>query len=492
MPENCAAIVIAAKHHELTKVKDARGTTNTIGALRCKFNFRTDDWLHSAKTAMFCNGNAVLHPEVIEDAIAVPLDSDDECPVPYEVLKDTLPYSIGVWGVTDNGLRIVSNWLVFRAQSGCYAEGNAPAEPERTVYEEIILISKEATDAAQGVIDRANSGEFDGKSAYELAQEEGFEGTLEEWIDSLVGATGQPGKDGKDGTDGKDGYTPVKGVDYFDGQPGKDGKDGYTPVKGIDYFDGKDGAAGKDGANGKDGVDGKDGYTPIKGVDYFDGKDGVDGKDGQLTEDQIALLTKLSDWYDTEHYVAMTGTFSMSPNTTTYEMGTSKSVTFSWTFSKLPVEVTFNNEAQAAATSGSKTVTVASNTHATKTYTIYGKYKDNETVTKQLSINFRNRYYYGYVAEPAEIDGAFIKSLANNNWASAKTISFTPNCTAGTYVWYAYPKRLGAAVMWMGGFQGGFEEPLTVSVTNGSGVTEDYYLYRSTNSGIGDLSIQAK
>jgi hypothetical protein len=44
----------------------------------------------------------------------------------------------------------------------------------------------------------------------------------------------------------------------------------------------------------------------------------------------------------------------------------------------------------------------------------------------------------------------------------------------------------------MGGFQGGFEEPLVIPVTNGSGVTEDYYLYRSTNSGIGDLSIQAK
>ena len=295
MPENCAAIVIAAKHHELTKVKDARGTTNTIGALRCKFQFRTDDWLHSAKTAMFCNGDAVLHPEVIDDAIAVPLDSDNECPVPYEVLKDTQPYSIGIWGATDNGLRIVSNWLVFRAQTGCYTEGNAPAEPERTVYEEILLISKEATDAAQDVTNRANSGEFDGKSAYELAQEEGFEGTLEEWIDSLVGAPGYTpvkGVDYFDGANGKDGYTPVKGVDYFDGV---DGNDGYTPVKGVDYFDGKngkdgytpikgvdyfDGQPGKDGKDGADGKDGKDGYSPVKGVDYFDGKDGANGKDG--------------------------------------------------------------------------------------------------------------------------------------------------------------------------------------------------------------------
>ena len=138
MPQNCAAIVIAAKHHELTKVKDTRGTTHTVGALRCRFEFRTDDWLHSVKTAMFCNGDALLHPEVADTAIAVLLDEDNECAVPCEVLMDTLPYSIGVWGVTDTGLRIVSRWLVFNAQNGCYTEGNAPEEPTPSVYEQLL------------------------------------------------------------------------------------------------------------------------------------------------------------------------------------------------------------------------------------------------------------------------------------------------------------------------------------------------------------------
>ncbi len=50
-----------------------------------------------------------------------------------------------------------------------------------------------------------------GKSAYELAVEKGFNGTLEEWVASLagangaVGAAGVAGKDGKDGEDGADG-----------------------------------------------------------------------------------------------------------------------------------------------------------------------------------------------------------------------------------------------------------------------------------------------
>lgn len=166
----------------------------------------------------------------------------------------------------------------------------------------------------------------DGKSAYEIAIENGFEGTETEWLDSLQGEDGVDGKDGKPGADGKNGIdgTPcthrwsgttlyvtsasgttsanlkgdkgekgdtgsqgIQGVQGAKGDKGDkgdrgeqgiqgaNGKDGYTPVKGIDYFDGKDGAKGdkgdkgEDGANGKDGKDGADGYTPIKGTDYF-------------------------------------------------------------------------------------------------------------------------------------------------------------------------------------------------------------------------------
>lgn len=98
----------------------------------------------------------------------------------------------------------------------------------------------------------------DGLSAYELAVKHGYEGTEEEWLNTIV--RGEPG------------YTPKLGVDYFNGA---DGADGYTPVKGVDYFDGKDGNTPyiKDGnwwigetntgvkAEGKDGTDGENGGT---------------------------------------------------------------------------------------------------------------------------------------------------------------------------------------------------------------------------------------
>jgi len=45
----------------------------------------------------------------------------------------------------------------------------------------------------------------DGKSAYEIAVENGYRGTVGEWLESLQGEDGQDGEDGEDGQDGKDG-----------------------------------------------------------------------------------------------------------------------------------------------------------------------------------------------------------------------------------------------------------------------------------------------
>jgi hypothetical protein len=90
-----------------------------------------------------------------------------------------------------------------------------------------------------------------GKSAYDIAVENGFIGTIEEWLLSLHGADGNNGNDGapgttgtpgRDGIDGEDGYTPVKGVDYFDGSPGTPGTKGDKGDRGDQGLPGQDGS----------------------------------------------------------------------------------------------------------------------------------------------------------------------------------------------------------------------------------------------------------
>lgn len=54
-----------------------------------------------------------------------------------------------------------------------------------------------------------------GKSAYQVALDNGFEGTEQEWLTSLKGAKGDPGQNGATGPKGADGKTPVRGTDYW-------------------------------------------------------------------------------------------------------------------------------------------------------------------------------------------------------------------------------------------------------------------------------------
>lgn len=224
--------------------------------------------------------------------------------------------------------------------------------------------------------------------------------------------------------------------------------------------------------------------TDVEGTKTFDVMDG----EGVLTDDDAALLEKLSDWYDSEHYTPMT--VSLSPSSTTYELGSKKTITFAWNFSEEVSSVTFMGRSQNAAKNGSATVEDIS---TTTTYEVTGTRKDGKKETKsaRTTISFHNKFYFGCASEPTTIDNAFLKTLTvHTGWAdSRKTFSKTPNCTAGTYIWYAYPARLGESMFKMGGFQGGFRAAQLVYITNDSGYSEPYYVYRSSNSGLGSAII---
>lgn len=114
-----------------------------------------------------------------------------------------------------------------------------------------------------------------GKSAFDIAVENGFVGTEIEWLISLRGTDGSDGKDGTNGQDGNDfkfsDFTPsqlndlkVKG-DPFTFQD-------LTPAQVIlmKGTDGVNGANGTNGKDGKDGVNGTNGTIGINGKNAFE------------------------------------------------------------------------------------------------------------------------------------------------------------------------------------------------------------------------------
>ena len=98
--------------------------------------------------------------------------------------------------------------------SGFVADGDTPIPPTPDLYTQLLKKLSEMQTGTNGK---------DGRSAYEIAIENGFVGTVAEWLESLKGRDGLPGKDGADGLPGKD------GTNGKDGKDGRNGKDGVSP-----------------------------------------------------------------------------------------------------------------------------------------------------------------------------------------------------------------------------------------------------------------------
>lgn len=78
-----------------------------------------------------------------------------------------------------------------------------------------------------------------GKSAYQIAVEEGFTGTVAEWLESLKGEKGDQGERGEQGVKGEKGDTGEQGMPGEKGDKGDTGEQGTTGEKGDKGEDGK-------------------------------------------------------------------------------------------------------------------------------------------------------------------------------------------------------------------------------------------------------------
>lgn len=67
------------------------------------------------------------------------------------------------------------------------------------------IIDETKPELVKETVEKVKQEVGNGKSAYEIAVENGFQGTEGEWLASLKGANGQDGTNGADGADGKDG-----------------------------------------------------------------------------------------------------------------------------------------------------------------------------------------------------------------------------------------------------------------------------------------------
>ena len=118
-----------------------------------------------------------------------------------------------------------------------------------------------------------------------------------------------------------------------------------------------------------------------------------------------------------------------------------------------------------------------------------GTDKDTQTET---AIYFYNYVRYGTTSETSGWDSDDINALTGTVTSTYTSTYSINNTTASTYLIFAHPSNytsLHSSGMKFNSVICPFEPPVTVSVTNSSGYTENYKVYRATNPTLGNSSL---
>ena len=169
-------------------------------------------------------------------------------------------------------------------------DGFSPKVKAEQMKSGVVITIVDADGETSATLHHGANGEkgTDGKSAYQIAVEQGYQGSESDWLSSLKGDkgnTGAKGNPGQDGADGKSAYAIAVEHGYEDseekwllslkgekgdtgerGEKGDTGLQGERGEKGETGQQGKQGPTGEKGEKGDAGVAGKDGFSPIANV----------------------------------------------------------------------------------------------------------------------------------------------------------------------------------------------------------------------------------
>ena len=178
--------------------------------------------------------------------------------------------------------------------------------------------------------------------------------------------------------------------------------------------------------------------------------------------------------------------FTVTPSTA--EIGsTVNAVSLKWALNKAAKSLTLDGKNQTGSGAELTGLAITEN----KTWKLKATDERDATAEKTATLSFLNGVYYGVSAAPSEYDSAFILGLTKT-LRSSKLTSITVNAGAGQYIYYCLPKNgkgFGTCSFTVGGFTGGFSLVATIQFKNASGYTEEYYIYKSDNTGLGSTNV---
>ena len=268
--------------------------------------------------------------------------------------------------------------------------------------------------------------------------------------------------------------------------------------------DGKDGAKGKDGKDGAKGKDGKNGIG-IKDITEKNGEIVITLTDGTIKKLKMPRDIRVISGGGGSKGGGVSYYSNLNP--TPYkvggiEAGTSfDNVEITKMFDMLlyPFEISLSvtpNKAQLGDTLNSILLKFENNgasesningidvtgldeliypepVSENKIFTLTAK-KDNQTKTKQVSIQFLNNIYWGATSNPNPTNAEILAS--NKQLSNSKSKSVVYDCSGGKRYFIAYPKRLGSITLSVNGFPNNNFTQIQRAFTNEFGYIEDYFI----------------
>ena len=219
--------------------------SDQIAFVTLKFVF-DGDWKKFHKVVQFTQCDETYNRVLCTDGLS--------CLLPAELHAGAVKLSVfGYDADNTEGLRATTVPVTLHIRSSGFVgeDTDSPIPPTPDLYTQLLQKIGKVQHGKDGADGKDGK---DGLSAYELAVENGFTGTLAEWLASLKGKDGENGVDGKNGVNGSDGKSAyIIAVEHgFVG----------TETEWLESLRGADGKDGLPGKDGKNGVDGKDGITP--------------------------------------------------------------------------------------------------------------------------------------------------------------------------------------------------------------------------------------
>lgn len=173
------------KHQKIEILEREIIADHQISFVNLKFIF-DGDWKKFHKVVQFSQCDETYNRVLGTDGLS--------CLLPAELHAGVVKMSVfGYDAKNTAGLRATTVPVMLHIRHSGFVDDSeeSPIPPTPDLYTQLLNKLEEKADSLQNGIDGK-----DGLSAYELAKENGFDGTLAEWLESLKGDVGPQGKTG--------------------------------------------------------------------------------------------------------------------------------------------------------------------------------------------------------------------------------------------------------------------------------------------------------